>query len=210
MVRNYADMLWSSYNFWCDSKFDKDYQHCGFEKWVIPGVHHRSPENFHDLMMLDYNRTHGVAQPFFFPIKVKPWDNFYPPHLPIVHANNYFQKLLDDTLFANGCRNSTLVIASEELDSNPLDVAQRVAKRLKFDITGIDISDFTHIRINTQDFKGESHNISISKYQQGLYNASGYLPMMNETRSLINEFWKPDCLFISKIANFRYPACFAQ
>ena len=53
MVRNYADMLWSSYNFWCKREYDK--ANCDYSKWADPALHSRSPELFHELIEADRN-----------------------------------------------------------------------------------------------------------------------------------------------------------
>jgi hypothetical protein len=45
LVRNYADWLWSAYNYWCDVNRD---QQCDVgTQWIVPGLHKRSPEDFH-------------------------------------------------------------------------------------------------------------------------------------------------------------------
>ena len=53
MIRNYADMLWSSYNFWCKREYDK--APCDYSKWADPQHHIRSPELFHELIEADRN-----------------------------------------------------------------------------------------------------------------------------------------------------------
>lgn len=207
MVRDYADMLWSSYNFWCHPQYDANNGDCGFEKWVQPGVHKRSPGMFHDIMLLDSNGTTDAVQPFTYPIKTNPWDNWYPPHRPVIGAESYYKGLISKTLFHRNCQNLTTVIASEELDAHPMDVALRISNILHFDITGLDLSSLYNKRVNTQDHKGESNLVNISSYSPGLYKASDYKPMLSETRALLNKHWKEDCIYVSVLANYTYAAC---
>lgn len=53
MTRDYAEMLWSSYNFWC--KFDYDKGTCGKTLWVFPDKQIRSPEIFRDIVLGNNN-----------------------------------------------------------------------------------------------------------------------------------------------------------
>jgi hypothetical protein len=55
MTRDYPEMLWSSYNFWCH--YDYDGITCEYGHWVIPGVHRRSPQLFHEMIQGDVNGT---------------------------------------------------------------------------------------------------------------------------------------------------------
>ncbi|KAJ1380753.1 hypothetical protein B484DRAFT_411936 [Ochromonadaceae sp. CCMP2298] len=63
MVRNYADMLWSSYNFWCKPPFDGD---CEYSKWAVAGVHVRTPELFHSLVEADAAYNTSVNDPLAY------------------------------------------------------------------------------------------------------------------------------------------------
>ena len=48
LIRDAADRSWATYNYWCDWNSEPD---CKFGGLVKPGIHNRSPENFHDLIM---------------------------------------------------------------------------------------------------------------------------------------------------------------
>ena len=48
MTRDYAEMLWSSYNFWCRAKHD-GFASCDQSRWIDPAKHVRSPELFHEV-----------------------------------------------------------------------------------------------------------------------------------------------------------------
>jgi hypothetical protein len=60
MTRNYPDMLWSSYNFWC--KLDYDGTSCDVTQWVKVGQHVRSAELFHWIVVGDVNGTKVIEQ----------------------------------------------------------------------------------------------------------------------------------------------------
>ena len=48
LTRDYASMLWSAYNFWCNWSYDGPT--CDNTRWSQPGLHRRSPEAFHDII----------------------------------------------------------------------------------------------------------------------------------------------------------------
>ena len=48
LVRDAADRLWASYNYWCDYTTESD---CKIGGHVIPDVHIRTPEKFHNLIL---------------------------------------------------------------------------------------------------------------------------------------------------------------
>ena len=48
IVRDAADRSWATYNYWCDWNSEPD---CKFGGNVIPGVHIRTPEEFHKLIL---------------------------------------------------------------------------------------------------------------------------------------------------------------
>jgi len=137
-----------------------------------------------------------MVQPFY-----KPMDR------PCVYAGGYYSEYLQLHIINNKLLNSTIVIASEELDSNPLKVAQRVALALQHNISGLDLSQFTKIRVNSQENKGGTQFVSIDKYKPGLYNVSKYRPMLPETRSMLDKCWFVDCMKLNSLANYSYPAC---
>lgn len=198
MVRDYADMVWSSYNFYCKREYD-GVDHCGYEKWASAEHHRRSPRLFHDLIAADANHTTGVVQPFYYPMV-----------RPCINAGGYYFEQVEFFLHRNGLQNHTIVVASEELDAFPLQVAERVARILQYDISGISLQRLDEVRINSQEDKGASHAVSMAQYQPGLYRISGYQPMLRETRELLNRCWREDCLRLAALSPYRYDACFDE
>lgn len=193
MIRDYANMLWSSYNFWCRIEYDK--HGCDYSRWVDPNLHFRSPEVFHDLILADANNS-DVIQPFHKPM-----------NRPCAYAGGYYTEFIDLHLTRNGLKDFTIVIASEELESHPYDVAKRIAGRVGNSLVGFDLQNFTKVRINSQENKGTTHSVAIENYKHGLYNISGFKPMMEKTRQFLYQCWKDDCLSIARQGIYNYTAC---
>ena len=84
-----------------------------------------------------------MVQPFY-----KPMDR------PCVYAGGYYTEYLEQNFMRSRLMNSTLVIASEELDSNPYMVAKRVASVMNHDLNDLNLLNFTKIRVNSQENKG--------------------------------------------------------
>lgn len=197
-MRDFTDMLWSSYNFWCKREFDGN--NCDYSKWADPALHHRSPQQFHDLITLDQNRTAGVVQPFYYPMEK-----------PCINAGGYYTEYLSLHLYSRGLQNHTILIASEELDYYPLTVAMRVARIIDYDISGIALSTFKQVRVNTQEAKGATTVIQRKNYQPGLYNISNFQPLLPQSRTLLNQCWKEDCKKIAKRPPYyHYEGCFPE
>jgi hypothetical protein len=201
MVRNYADMLWSSYNFWCKREYDT-MGLCGYEKWADPTVHLRSPELFHELIDADRVGKTGVVQPFYKPLE-----------RPCVNAGGFYSEFLDQLykIQDGGRRNRTIVLASEELDASPVlalvKIALKVGCPVKLERFESAIANFAKIRINSQEKKGTNTYVSMGRFKPGLYNISGYRPILPATRDMLDKCWVDDCKKIAKVAGYAYAAC---
>ena len=175
MTRDYTDMLWAAYNFWCKPEYDGST--CSTATyWTDPALHKRSPEVFHELVQADKNHTDGVLHPFWIPMEK-----------PCVNAKNYYSGVYTHLRQHKLKNNSIIVIASEELDAYPLQVAQRVAKVINYDIEEIDLIGFSEVRVNTQVYKGANSLINKAKYVPGRYNISHYQPLLPESRAMIDK-----------------------
>lgn len=64
LVRDYADWLWSAYNYWCNPRVDES---CSESRWTEVGVHVRSPELFDNYVRVksDFKST-MVLNPSWF------------------------------------------------------------------------------------------------------------------------------------------------
>ena len=193
MVRDYTDMLWSAYNFWCKAILDGP--SCDpVTSWADPKLHKRSPEHFHNLVESKKDHFEGVA----------PW---YPMHQPCERGRSYFSSVYS-RLQSNRQHNHTIIVANEELDSYPLQVAQRVARFIGYNINGTDLSKFGNVRVNTQERKGAGSIVTSDKHLPGRYKISHYQPVLPKTRALINKCWYEDCIALSKIPPYyKYTAC---
>ena len=196
MIRDYTDMLWSAYNFWCTPQYDG--QSCdSVTPWAVPGIHKRSPEQFHHIVQSKRNHFEGA-----------PWWN--PMQLPCSNGKYYFTSVYKE-LQSNRQHNHTIIVANEELDLYPLQVAQRVARVIGYNIDGLDLSVFKKVRINTQDNKGTNSVTSKENYMHGVYNISNYQPLSQKTRTAINKCWHEDCIALSKIPPYyKYTACHSE
>lgn len=194
MIRDYADMIWSSYNFWCKVGYDD--KGCGYERWASKEFHKRSPEVFHDLIVADQQGNSSVTQPFY-----------YPMHRPCINAGGYYTEYIDFHIRNYVDEQHFIIIASEELEINPFQVAKRIADRIHYQYTELDLKNFTKVRINSQENKGSGHSVSLDTYKPGVYAISDYRPMFETTRELLNKCWYDDCMKIAQRTNYSYTAC---
>lgn len=101
MIRDYADMIWSAYNYWCKRGFDSHgsfsltnsinkvlicnlfyvcfYEGCKVGMLSEKDVQIRSPEQFHYLIESDIKGVKGIKQPYFMTLT-----------RPCQHANQFF------------------------------------------------------------------------------------------------------------------------
>ena len=71
-----------------------------------------------------------------------------------------------------------------------------------------------HYMINSgmvQSSKGVHNKVILdrtnSSFKKGLYEASGYVPMLTVTRKLIYQRWKRECIFLRNRHGIHYPSC---
>ncbi len=198
LTRNYADLIWSSYNFWCNWVYDGI--HCDNTRWVRPGYHHRSPETFHDIVQGDAN---GTTVPH-------PLHDF---KRPCAFAGGYFSEWLQLRLWPRVPKQHTLVFASEQLDAHPQVVASRIFQRFGIEDTGINFHNFSSYRYNTQqntsavDRGNPLNSIPRDNYVPGVFPISGNRPMLPETRAILDKCWQDDCVQISEHTGYLYPVC---
>lgn len=195
MIRDYADMLWSSYNFWCKVPYDP--VGCNFEKWTIDGVHFRSPDTFQELIVADRDSNMSVLQPFHYPMQ-----------RPCHNAGGYYSEFIDFNLKPVP-RKKIIVVASEEMDVAPMKVIKTVVTGINVSVNWDEFSlgNFTKVRINAQSNKGSSRSTSLLRYQPGIYNISGLRPMLETSRQVLDKCWKADCLEMAKRTGYKYKAC---
>eukprot|EP01035_Chromulina_nebulosa_P028979 gene28979-38333_t len=205
LFRDFADWLWSAYNFWCEYNYDS---HCcdidpALKKcadvgyWVDPVAHHRSPGTFHDIINGAMNGTH-VPSPMVGYLQN-----------PCEHGKHFTQRFVEE-LWAEVPLENTLFVASELLDKYPFDVWQKVARRIGLRKTHPKMKDFASVRYNSQVSKksrGVENTVSKKGFVVGLYLVSGFQPQLNVTRAILNTCWAQDCALASLITGYRYRTC---
>lgn len=129
---------------------------------------------------------------------------------PCANAGGYYSEFLVLVLWHAVPINQTLVIASEELESQPFTIWERVAQKIGIhkEHGKLDLGNFTSLRINAQESKGG--HVSSSQYKPGLFAISGNLPLWNSTRALLDACWGDDCSATSRYTNYSYAACSTQ
>jgi hypothetical protein len=197
-VRNYADFLWSSYNTYCKTEFDKS--PCDSSKIANSATHIRSPELFHELIEAD-NEGRNIVQPFYNELS-KPCKN----------ARKYFHRYLADNLFKNGLQKLSFVVSGEDIDMNPLQVAHRLARILGHNIKNLDLIKLFKMKMSNQEllnYKNNQHDI-LDSYTQTKYSISKYRVMLNKTRLILDQCWSEDCVRTARLCHYRYPSCFSS
>jgi hypothetical protein len=98
------------------------------------------------------------------------------------------------------------VIHSKELETSPEVVWKGIAKFVNHSLISPSaphpqIKLFQSRRYNTQQHKGDTNYQSSGEYQSQLYSLSGNRPMLPETRQILTEHWKSDCLWLKETYN---------
>lgn len=197
MIRDYTDMLWSAYNFFCHPGYED--KNCStITGWANATLHIRSPDLFHHIFEPEKGNLTSATPP----------DN--PLSQSCVNGKNYYTSVFNQ-LQGKRPRYRTVLVANEELDLYPLRVAHRIATAVNHSIEGIDLSAFNKVRINAQENKGTNSVINKDNFLPGLYNISHYQPLLPKSRLLLNKCWHEDCVALSKIPPYyKYTACFPE
>lgn len=124
MIRNYPDMLWSSYNYWCKLGFDDNCDSTHWTKWG----HLRSPALFNDIIVRDKNGEELTKNPLYI-------------KRPCAYAGGYYSEYLNNEVWSNSLKvppilkQDTIIIASEMLEKFPKIVIQKLIYSLNLDIS---------------------------------------------------------------------------
>jgi hypothetical protein len=198
VLRDVADMLWSAYNFWCLQDHDPD---------CSPGKHtsktaSRSPEHFHRLVVSHQQMGGGIA--------LTKTGNCYEEELR--EATNIFGEA---NLLA--LKSESMLTASEKREA----VHQIQSFLWGERPPGAAASDWMEeqsrsiYRVNSGrsiDGRGEKSVLAASAIStedseaKGLYEISGFQPMLPETRRLIYRRWHEECDWLRRRYNIRYEA----
>lgn len=211
VVRDFADWLWSSYNYWCVEHVDAG---CDpLTHWVSGGVHHRSPEHFHRLVMAE--------RPALDAAVASPMSILYTADV-CRFAKKSFYSYVHELWRDVGVEN-TMIIASEQLEREPATVVQKLVQAIGFSHAHFSLEDFQSVRYNTNKKvsaappapptrrsrgscrqMGENNVESASEYRKGVYNVSGFRPVLPETQQYLSLCWQEDCAWLSLVTGFAY------
>lgn len=196
LFRDPADWLWASWNFWIDKNLDN---HPPLEHdWASTGIHYRSPELFHELILSqEATRTSGKR--------------FRSMREQTVHVPRRLIHLLgkERLLFI---KNEDMTDTPFPLNSNGVDT---FLHRLS-EFTGLSQELFdtsvAHGRTNCNAQKGFQNLCNATSSNGVTGGSSGYeitqfRPMLEETRQLIYiQFWE-ECKIWAEEFDVVYEAC---
>mmetsp|Transcript_4988 Transcript_4988/g.7619 ORF Transcript_4988/g.7619 Transcript_4988/m.7619 type:complete len:345 (-) Transcript_4988:15-1049(-) len=190
VVRDVADMLWASYNFWCIDSVDID---CFPGKHASP-VDKRSPEHFHSMIINNTPMGGGV---------------------PLTQEGLCYRKelLLASQVF--GASNILVIRSEDMLSLNSKKVA--LTRILRFfnvenntcSMEWLHDHGSTMYRVNSGKLiqsrgeKTQTYDTSAS----GLYEISDFRPMFSETRALIYDRWADECRWLARKYGIVYDSC---
>jgi hypothetical protein len=185
LFRDPADWLWASWNFWIDKNLDD--RPAVDHDWATLGVHYRSPELFHELI-LSRESTKSAAK------------RFRTMREQTVHTPRRLIHLLG--------RERLLFLKSEDMRATNGRLPQFLETLGQF--TGLSVSDF-----NTTVASGQTNCNAQKGFQNacaGVGTTSGYpitqyRPMLGETRKLIYiQFWE-ECKIWNREFGVVYQDC---
>jgi len=182
VVRDMADFEWARYNFWCSPLIDADCEH--FSRWTVVGTHHRSPEDFHRKIL---EKAGGDFMPHYASVR------------------DYYTR----TVAATDLR---LTVLSAEMLKHDIGRVWEIVQRAAHEQTGVELRRHPDLKtlqtmvVNSNNNKGVDVATSEAAADgepvgDGLYEISGYRPMLDETRALIHSWWD-ECEHIAKISGW--------
>lgn len=189
LFRDPADWLWASWNFWVDKNLD--HRPPIDHDWASVGVHYRSPELFHELI-LSREATKSAAK------------RFRTMREQTVHVPRRLLHLLG--------KESLLFLKSEDMKASHGRLPQFL-KELS-DFTGLAVSQFdsnvAHGQTNCNAQKGYKNlcnaTISAESHSSG-YEITRHRPMLEETRQLIYIQFYEECKVWAEEFGVIYPDC---
>jgi hypothetical protein len=195
VLRDVADMLWSAYNFWCLDGHDPN---------CSPGKHtsktaSRSPEHFHRLVVAHQEMGGGIA---------------------LTKTGNCYKEELQEATNLFGAAN-VLVLKSESMltaSEKRLAVHQiqsflwRTESPAEAARVWLEEQSSFLYRVNSGHSvagRGEK-SVTIARMSaedreaKGLYEVSGFQPMLPETRRLIHQRWRDECDWLRRRYSLHY------
>ena len=198
LIRDPADWLWATWNFWMDAALDA--RQDGNEKeWANADRHYRSPELFHELILGDTKTMSGAS--LLIGLKQS----------TVVYGRR---------LVALAGREKVLFLRNEDLLPDRIDAKGGALDQIS-DFAGLDRSRFRqdglHSFTNCNDVKGLTatcgggnsggDHVNRTTTRRGAYEIAGNRTMLEATRKFIYlKFWE-ECKIWSNEFGIHYPDC---
>mmetsp|Transcript_16519 Transcript_16519/g.50593 ORF Transcript_16519/g.50593 Transcript_16519/m.50593 type:complete len:361 (+) Transcript_16519:4526-5608(+) len=190
VVRDLPDLMWASYNFWCDGTNELL---CEREQWAKQGVHYRSPEHFD-----------AVLQAARFPGT----KTFLNAKAPETMSTFYRGSLhFHDALATSG---TVLTLANEEMAANVTAVWSKISTYVGKEL-GVALAphggleEFAGVRVNAGGGEKGAKKVSeAGNFKKGVYPISGNREVLKETVEYIKESWAEDCKYTSERSGWNY------
>ncbi len=203
LTRDYSNWVWSAYNYWCSAFED----FCDVQNyWADKAVHKRSVGDFAEIVKSTSTAgtTSSGNTSVFNPLRFRS---------PCEKAKNMFGSYFD-RLWDHVAPEDTMIVASEALEDNPLEVWKLLDARLGFatyNQTSMAqrIAAFAAHRVNMNDNKGMAE-VESPQYRSGVYAISHYQPLDDRSRATLDKCWRDDCLFASLMTSYNYSSCAAE
>jgi hypothetical protein len=208
MVRDFAEMMWSRYNYFCFNVLD------GPCDKVNMTTRKRSPEEFHELIVSQgsVNRQigpdgkfRGTGATLGCPPDSKGDYSFYKEDKHNLLGIEGFKKLVgEDRVF---------VFVDKQLETAPEYIYAKLSEKISFfkdNYNATYVDGFKKVRVNLNDVRatgGDAKGTVQAPVSSGTYSISGHKPMLPETRELLNRCWQDECKYLSELTGYQFPAC---
>lgn len=188
MLRDPADLLWASFNFWTNPG---DARRDTFARWTEAGASYRSPGYFHELLLSEGRVMGGINVTFEF------------------LAERYFLSDLEAIIGAAG-RGSVLILESSQLQSQAIDSTLRELARFNgLRLSGFDLRK-AHAATNSGhmlDSRGFWAVSDVAPVLSGIYEISGFRPMLPATRRYIYSRAREFCRHVYRQYGIAFKRC---
>ena len=187
LVRDFAEMAWASFNYWCLGTLDKD---CAAYAggWTLPG-HYRSPELFHELVLMQKQGASNLLNSA----------NVFEDPLPYTNRILRYERLVGSA--------NVLVLDSDELRHSARSAWHKIAEFLGLGGGHPNLDLFEQRLYNTHAARGSQVYSKASAHQDGLYSISGNRHMLPQTRALLDAAWMHECRQLNQMYGLALKLC---
>lgn len=187
VVQNLADLMWSGYNFFCSPNLDSSCPGTGYWMSTMSAKPYKTPELFHELVSASINSSIDIQSLQFV--------NYVHP------ANSFSFKSIIQKYISLVGKERILVLKGEEINSCSREISAFTGLKIIHE----KIKKKSSFLINANGHPG-ANNVTFKSatYQKGFYAVSNFRPMLNKTRILIDEVFKPTCIWLRENFNIHY------